>query len=274
MRTYEDKTVLVTGASKGIGRALAKKAARRGANVVLTARSEDLLEFLAAEIREEHGVEAMVIASNLASAEDAEYIHSRVLEAGVHVDVLANVAGLGRFGPFLQRPITDAEDTINVDVTALVALTHAFGKDFAAERRGGIINVGSLSGYQPVPYQAVYAASKALVLSFTYALRYELASSGVDVMVVSPGNTRTSFLEADAATSSLKHADTADRVAAQILNDFVKGRAQCIPGTPLHRLTSWGERVLPRGTLTKIAAAWSRKAGFDNLHLQASGSPR
>lgn len=263
MYDYSGRTVLVTGASKGIGRALAADAARRGANLVVTARSGGLLDELSRELHSEYGTRTNVIPSGLAGQEDAAHIHHQVRDAGIRVDILANVAGLGRFGPFIEQPIEDSVETIDVDISGLVALTHAFGRDLIEQGSGGIINVGSLSGNQPVPYQAVYAASKAFVLSFSHALRHELAGSGVNVMVVAPGNTRTSFADDPRAAGTRSHADSAERVARDILDAFGRGRAECVPGRFLNRLTSAGAGLLPRGAVTRLAALWAHSDGLD-----------
>lgn len=127
------------------------------------------------------------VPGNLSSAEDAVRIRDRATAAGISVDVLANVAGIGHFGPFAGQPLEQSLDMISVDVIGVVALTRLFVGDVVESgSAGGIINVGSLSGYQPVPYQAVYAAGKAFILSFSHALREELVGSGAHVMVAAP----------------------------------------------------------------------------------------
>src|SRR3954468_12912507 len=183
------ETALVTGASSGIGEQFARQLAARGHDVVLVARRADRLESLAAELP----TEAKVVACDLAS--DAASLGGRVQELGVQVDLLVNNAGFGTSGPFLEHdPARDAEQ-VRVNCEAVVTLTHGFLPGMVERRRGGVINVASSAGMQPIPYESVYAATKAFAISFTDALHTELRGSGVRVLAVNPGPVPTEWQE-------------------------------------------------------------------------------
>src|SRR6476659_369995 len=172
------ETALITGASSGIGEQFARQLAARGHDLVLVARRADRLERLAAELP----TKAHAVPCDLAT--DAASLRDRVAELGIEVELLVNNAGFGTSGPFLDNdPNRDAEE-VRVNCEAIVTLTHAFLPGMVQRGRGGIINVASSAGMQPIPYEAVYAATKAFVISFTDALHTELRSSGVRVLAV------------------------------------------------------------------------------------------
>ena len=181
------ETALVTGASSGIGEQFARQLAGRGHDLVLVARRADRLERLAAELP----TEAHVVACDLAT--DAASLAGRVQELGAEVDLLVNNAGFGTSGPFLEHdPERDAEQ-VRLNCEAVVTLSHAFLPGMVNRRRGGVINVASSAGFQPIPYESVYAATKAFVISFTDALHTELRGSGVRAMSVNPGPVPTEW---------------------------------------------------------------------------------
>lgn len=194
MKSYHSCTVLVTGASGGIGEAMARQLARDGAHLLLTARSEDRLESLAAEFRSE-GARADVLAHDLAQPGAAESLYERITEAGHTVDVLINNAGFGKLGAFAETDAATYEQMITLNVTNLVALTRLVLPGMLHRGTGGVLNVASTAAYQPVPYFAVYGATKAFVRSFSHALSAELDGTGVHVTCLSPGPTTTGFAE-------------------------------------------------------------------------------
>ncbi|PSK89650.1 hypothetical protein CLV63_12544 [Murinocardiopsis flavida] len=280
---YRGVTALVTGASKGLGRAYALELARRGARVILLARSEGDLRELAAQIRERHGRHgrpgttapdiatsgtaasdgevaevAEVLVGDLAAPDGPERIVRELHDRGLAVDLLLNNAGAGSAGPFLDRPLQPQLSSIGLNVSGLLALTHAIGTDLVARGSGGIINVSSTAAFQPMPYQASYAATKAFVLSFTEALAEELRGSGVHVMAAHPGAIATGFFDGTSATINA-YADTPAAVAARTLDDYARRRPVSYPGRALNRPLTWPARLLPRTTAARVAGGFNRR---------------
>ncbi|MGH9059863.1 MAG: SDR family NAD(P)-dependent oxidoreductase [Acidimicrobiales bacterium] len=265
MNEYTGITALVTGASKGLGTAYALELARRGANLVLVARSADALEHLATRIREEHGVRVDVIAADLGDRAGPAHVADVLRERAIDVDLLLNNAGLGSVGPFLDRPLEQPVLSVDVNITGLLALTHRLGQGMRARRSGGIINVASTAAFQPMPYQAAYAATKAFVLSFSEALAEELAGSGIRVMAAHPGPVATGFFDGTTATMDPRTTDSPEVVATETLDDFAKGRHASYPGRSGNRRKTWGARFLPRRRVAAITGRITRKAGFDKV---------
>jgi short-subunit dehydrogenase len=222
------ETALVTGASSGIGEQFARQLAARGHDLVLVARRADRLERLAGDLP----TEARVIACDLAN--DAASLSGRVQEIGAEVDLLVNNAGFGTSGPFLEHePERDAEQ-IRLNCEAVVTLSHAFLPGMRDRRRGGIINVASSAGFQPIPYESVYAATKAFVISFTDALHTELRGSGVRVMSVNPGPVPTEWQRVagyeEGRAGVVPGQISAEQVVSESLEAWDRGRRSIIPG--------------------------------------------
>lgn len=222
------ETALVTGASSGIGEQFARQLAARGHDLVLVARRADRLEQLAGELP----TDAKVIACDLAA--DAASLPGRVEEAGAQVDLLVNNAGFGTSGPFLEHdPQRDAEQ-VRLNCEAIVTLCHAFLPGMVERRRGGVINVASTAGMQPIPYEAVYAATKAFAISFTDALHIEHRGTGVRVMSVNPGPVPTEWQQVagyDESRSGVVPGEiSAEQVVRESLEAFDRGKRFVIPG--------------------------------------------
>ncbi len=264
MFEYDGITTLVTGASKGIGEALAVELARRGSHLVLVARSEKALEELAARLRSEHGVRVEVLSADLLATDAAERVEADLEARGLQVDLLVNNAGMGAVGPFLSRPFEPNVRSIQLNVVALMALTHRLGTAMLARGRGGILNVASVAAFQPMPFQASYAASKSFVLSFTEALAEELRGTDVRVMAAHPGATDTGFFDASSAEMHAGAA-TPEKVAARTLDDFARGRSISFPGNRSDRALAFVSRLLPRARTARIAGDFNRRAGFDQV---------
>ncbi|MEU1983426.1 SDR family oxidoreductase [Nocardia sp. NPDC019395] len=216
---YADQTVLITGASSGIGREFARALAARGASVVLVARRHDLLNELAAELRSAHGAAVEVIPCDLASPSTGADLRGAVAERNVRITSLINNAGFGTFGHFGDEDPERLEREIAVDVSAPVQLTSAFLPDLLAAGNGFLINVASMAAYAPTPRMAVYGASKAFVLNFTEALWSELRGRGVTVFALSPGATDTEFntvVGTDDATAGARMRSAAEVVATAL----------------------------------------------------------
>lgn len=196
-----NKWALITGASSGIGAELARVYAQAQHNVILVARREGRLLTLAEELRGE-GVEAHVIPMDLSLKKSPRQLFKAVQQLEVHVDVLVNNAGFTYLGPFVDMDLDAAEDMLQVDVVTMVALTHLFVKPMIAAGEGRILNISSTGAFQPMPGIALYAAGKALMLSFSEALSEELKGTGVSVTTLCPGATETELIEGVQAESS------------------------------------------------------------------------
>jgi short-subunit dehydrogenase len=218
---------LVTGASAGIGAEFARELSRKGYEVVLVARRRERLEELAAELGNAH-----VVTCDLAG--DAASLEERVAALGLQVDVLVNNAGFGTHGRFAEIDAAREAEEVRLNCEALVTLTHAFLPGMLERRRGGVITVASTAGMQPLPYEAVYSASKAFARAFSDALAAELRGSGVRVLCVNPGPVPTEWQEvAGYAPDYLPPVPgkiSAAQVARESLQAFERGRRTLIPG--------------------------------------------
>jgi short-subunit dehydrogenase len=262
MFTYRNAFALVTGASMGLGEAFAEALAARGTNLVLVARSFDTLNALAKRLKDQYGVQAIVLATDLAERDAATRISEELERQHIAVDLLVNNAGFGLTGDFLSNPLAREEDLIQVNIQALVSLSHKLGTAMAARKKGGIINVASNASFQPIPYMATYAASKAFVLHFTEALGHELSQSNVQVMATCPGPTATKFFDATSASQPSIKMDTAEVVVKRTLEAFDRQQRVVYPGRSSVRITSWLPRIIPRGLAVRAAAAASRGMGL------------
>jgi len=187
------KTVLITGASSGIGRALAGLFAQDGYGIIAVASHEEGLQRAAAELRSAGAVAFTPLVKDLTRAEAPQEIYAAVQAAGLRVDVLVNDAGVGQQGEFKDSDLDKDISIIRLNVEALVRLTRLFLPDMLARRSGRILNLGSVAGFQPGPLLAVYHASKAFVVSFSESLANELEGSGVTLTCLCPGPTDTDF---------------------------------------------------------------------------------
>jgi short-subunit dehydrogenase len=264
MHAYSNTTALVTGASKGLGEAYARELARRGADLILVARSADVLRDLAEQIQAAHHVRVDVITADLSDRNSPQAVADEIKRLGLRVDLLVNNAGLGSLGPFMSRPLEPNLQSIDVNITAMVSLTYLLCADMLKRGHGGVINISSAAAFQPMPYQASYAATKAFVLSFTEALAEELRGTGLRVMAAHPGTTDTEFFSRTTAAMDPK-ADTAESVAANTLDDFARGRPASYPGRASQRAWTLMSRVLPRTTAARVAGDVNRKFGFADV---------
>ncbi|MFY9917877.1 MAG: SDR family NAD(P)-dependent oxidoreductase [Mycobacterium sp.] len=237
---------LITGASDGIGRALATRIAVNGVNVVLVARSEAKLQELAGELSAAHGIETMVLAADLAEAGAADTIEALTSQLDIGLVVLA--AGFGTTGTFLETALTEELQLIAVNITAVARLSHTFAGRLAARGNGGIVLFGSIVGWQGVPGQANYAASKAYVQSLAEGLHDELEPLGVDVLAVAPGPVDSGF--GARAGLTMTSATSPDVVAAATLNALGRRRT-VIPGARGKFLTA-SLAPLPRRVRSRI----------------------
>jgi hypothetical protein len=184
--------IVVTGASSGIGRELARVAAREGFPMVLVARSSQALASLAAELA---GIRVHIVSLDLTDVNAGHIIERELERCGLYCDVLVNSAGVGLFGPIAGADRAEQMRLVDLNVRALIDLTMRFVPGMVARRRGGVLNLGSAYGYMPGPYMAMYLASKAFIRSFSYALAAELKGTGVTVTCLMPGVVQTAFFD-------------------------------------------------------------------------------
>jgi uncharacterized protein len=255
LRRRRGETVLITGASSGIGRELARLFAGDGADLVLIARSEGRLRELAGELAAEYGVQAQVVPADLSRPGNPEEIAQTLAQRHVDVDVLVNNAGFGTHGPVAGIGVGRQLEMIEVNVAALTALTALLLPGMLERRRGAILNVASTAAFQPGPNQAVYCATKAYVLSFTEALAEEVRGSGVRVSCLAPGATDTGFAaQADMAGTRLFRRGVMDagRVAQAGRDGLQRGKTLIIPGLR-NRVLAFSVRLSPRVLVTRVS---------------------
>ncbi len=255
LRRRQGETVLVTGASSGIGRELARLFAGDGADLVLIARSEGRLHELAGELEAAYGVTAQVVPADLSRPASPGEIAEALAQQHIQVDVLVNNAGFGAHGPIAGIGAKRQLDMIEVNIAALTRLTALLLPGMLERRRGAILNIASTAAFQPGPHQAVYCATKAYVLSFTEALAEEVRGSGVQVCCLAPGATDTGFA-AQAGTQGTRlfrrGVMDAGRVARAGHEGMRQGRTLVIPGLR-NRALAFSVRLAPRTLVTRIA---------------------
>ena len=249
------ETVLVTGASSGIGSELAKCFAAEGCRLVLVSRKADALETLATELRKDHKIQAQVFTADLARPETPVRLAARLDHVGIRVDVLVNNAGFGAQGPFAQLDLQRQLDMVQVNVTAVMHLTGLLLPGMLKRRHGGILNVASTAAFQPGPGMAVYYATKAFVLSFTEAIAEELAGTGITVSALCPGPTTTNFGKAAGGhfrPIAHKVAMSAEAVARIGHRAFRRGQVVAVTGLR-NEILAASVRFTPRALVRKVA---------------------
>jgi short-subunit dehydrogenase len=255
-----DATCVVTGASSGLGTALARRLSRRGHHVTLVARRADRLGALADELGD-----ATAMPCDLADAPQREALIAALQDGARRVDVLVNNAGFGTLGHYLDADPAREREMIGVNVDAPVALCRAFAPAMATRRNGAILTVASIAAFSPLPGMSLYAGTKSLLLSFSSGLHAELASHGVTVTVMCPGGIRTEFADVAGGASLAKRLPASiwmnpDAVAAHGLDGLDRGRFLVVPGR-INRVGGLIARHVPRPLLVGVAArAMTRRA--------------
>jgi len=253
-------TTLITGASSGIGHALAKLFAAGGDNVVLTARSEGKLSELGKSLQQLYNITATIVPSDLSKIDQVDQVCDCLHERGIEVDNLVNSAGFGALGKFAELSVDRQTDMLMVNIVALTKLTRNLLPAMLHRKTGGVLNVGSIAAYQAGPNMAVYYASKAYVLSFTEALREELAGTGLHVTCLEPGPTETGFGQ-DSGMGKLdmfsSHAMSATDVAKAGYDGYRKNLDVVIPGWQNRMMVS-GIGFLPRFATRKMVGKMQR----------------
>ena len=275
MSVYKDKFALVTGASTGIGYAIAKELANRGANLIIsaTARSEDKLQELSKEIKE-LGSDCHIFLEDLSKRDSGRSLYDQIKLKNLHVDLLVNNAGYGRWGTYHEVDMDDYADMIQLNITSLSELSHLFIPDMISKGEGGVINVGSVASLTPVPYSSVYAATKAYVLSLSEGLRYEYKDFNIRIMALLPGATISNFGHvATAKSDKLRERlnkrsksavgtvfQTSHEVAVECLDGFEKDKQFIIPGKS-NRRTALITKFMPRTKVLSTVGSLFKKIG-------------
>jgi short-subunit dehydrogenase len=248
------ETVLVTGASSGIGLELASVFAEQGSSLVLTARREEKLEELADRLRSQHDSDVHVVAADLADPAAPSDIQRAIHEQDITIDVVVNNAGFGVHGPLYELPVQRQLDLLQVNLVALTHLTRRFLPGMVERGRGGVLNVASTAAFQPGPTMAAYFASKAFVLSLTEALAEELRGTGVTATCLAPGPTATEFEDqADMKGVLLFRLGTmtARNVARAGYRGFRRGKVLVVPRIT-NRMAAMAVRFAPRSLVRKV----------------------
>jgi len=246
-------TTLITGASSGIGAAFARRLAALGRNVFLVARSEDKLITLCNELGRISNIRAQYLATDLSKSDSALNLVEETKKRGLNIDTLINNAGFGSMGDFAKLDIARELNMIDLNIKALVELTYRFLVPMRELKQGTIINVASTAGFQPVPFMATYAASKAFVLSFSEALWEENRAHGIHVMALCPGVTETNFFEAAQVDHPpMRTAQTAEDVVATALRGLARQKSHVVSGWT-NLLMVEAERFVPRSLVIRVA---------------------
>jgi short-subunit dehydrogenase len=255
------KTALVTGASGGIGKELARLFAADGYGLVLVARSRDKLARLSAELDAKAGTPTRVLPADLARPEAPQEIFDALQREGVELDALVNNAGVGSYGLFAETELRAELDLLQINVVALTHLTKLFLPGMIERGRGRILNVASTAAFQPGPLMAVYYASKAYVLSLSEALANELEGTGVTITTLCPGPTETGFVVAAGMSESKlfdRYAMDARTVAEAGYRGMLDGKTIVIPGFR-NALVARSVGLMPRGFVTKVVRGIQEK---------------
>jgi len=248
-------TTLITGASAGLGVEFARLAAADGDDLVLVARRRDPMATLAAELSAKYGNRVTIIEADLRTHDGVQHVIDTVVRDGIAVETLVNNAGYGLYGGFAEREADGQLGIVDVNVRALTELTHALLPGMLQRRRGRIMLVGSVGGFLPGPYLAVYYASKAYVLSFGEALAEELRGSGVTVSVLAPGPTSTEFQDVAglgiSRVSSVTPMMSAAAVARIGYSGMKAGTVVVVPGFT-NRLSAMMISIMPRAMVRRV----------------------
>jgi short-subunit dehydrogenase len=250
-----DTLALVTGASSGIGAEFARQLAGEKIDLVLVARRADRLEELAAELETSAGIQCHVILRDLSQSGAAEELFAATERQGWVIEWLVNNAGFGTNGFFENLPLERELEEIRLNVESVVALSRLYLPGMLSRRRGRIVNLGSIGSFLPVPYMATYGATKAFVLSFSEALANELAGTGVGVLAVCPGATRTEFQQVAGVDENVPDFSymSAEAVVRGAIMAAKAGRRLYVPGW-MNKVSFASMKITPRRVTARVAA--------------------
>jgi hypothetical protein len=257
---WAGKWALVTGASAGIGVALARELAAGGTNLVLTARRKERLETLARELSSAHKIRVEIFAADLAQTNAPQQIFAHTQGKEITVDLLINNAGFGAYGAFATVETRRLLDMVQVNCGAVVHLTRLYLPQMLKQRRGDVLILASTASFQAVPFISTYAATKAFDLLFAEGLAEEVKPYGVRVCALCPGSTESEFHEIagqSGLAAARKNRETAEKVARVGLQALAAGKSYVISGTGNY-LGAHSQRLVPRGVVTRIAGKMFR----------------
>lgn len=250
---------LITGASGGIGEAFAHRLAAAKRNLVLVARSAEKLRQLSDELSNRHGITAVPIALDLIEPEADKQLFQETEKQGIEIDCLINNAGFGSMGDFATLDLDRELQMIDLNISCLVALTHRYLAKMRERKQGTIINVSSAAGFQPIPFMATYAATKAFVTSFSEAVAEENRPFGIQVLALCPGSTKTNFHAAAnmERAMAVKGQETAEDVVETAMRAIGTGRSMIVSGWT-NWLVATGVNFLPNSFITRVMAKGMR----------------
>ncbi|MBD2200036.1 MULTISPECIES: SDR family NAD(P)-dependent oxidoreductase [Calothrix] len=249
---------LITGASSGIGAVFAQELAKQNKNLVLVARSEEKLQQIAATLQAQYPISIQIIKQDLTEADAVNQIFSKLESQQINIDFLVNNAGFGEYGAFTQTQWERNQKMIQLNILALVELTYKFLPSMIRNNYGRIINVASIAAFQPMPYVSVYGATKAFVLSFTEALWAENQNTGVNILALCPGSTKTEFFQEagwgqySTNSSAYQNADEPLTVVKIALKAIEQGNSYSVPGNFVNQIIVNIPRLLPRKMTAKF----------------------
>ena len=248
------KTVLITGASAGIGKETAFVYAENKYNLILAARRKDCLEAIKKEVEEKHKVKVDIFEIDLSKTDSAEQLYNNVKEANLPVDVLINNAGFGINGLFKDTAIKNEENMLILNIITLTKLTKLFVQDMVKTQSGHIINIASTAAFQGIPGMACYAASKAYVLHFSEAIAQELKKDNINITVINPGATQSEFAKTAGFDSEdfFSKAPTSRDLGVFIYESMKKEKISAIHGFK-NKIMAFSTRLTPRNLLVKVA---------------------
>lgn len=249
---------IITGATKGIGKAIAEGLAQRGKNLILIARSEDILRWLSLDFADKYKVQVLYLVLDLTQADFIKNIEGFIVTKGLEVEGLVNNAGFGKWGRFDKMKIDKVKAMMRLNMSATVELTHKILNLRKGHQPLYVLNIASTASFQPVPYFSVYAASKIFILSFSRALREELKQEKVYVSCLCPGPTRTEFFSKAEASHTLLNSGIVtmkpEKVARSAIKGMFKKKEIIIPGLQ-NKINYFGSKIFPVSLVLKIVKA-------------------
>jgi short-subunit dehydrogenase len=251
---------LVTGASRGLGKYFARALAARKRNLIIIARSQDKLESVAAELKTAHGVEIVALPFDLASPSAGQRLTQELSERKLSIDLLVNNAGFGDQGEFLKLSLARQLEMINLQNATIVELTYNLLPAMIEQRRGGIINVSSMAGFQPIPYATIYSATKSFLTTFSLALEGEMRRYKVAVVTICPGRLRADTEEPEEGErkkvpgGEQTHEDVV-RLALRMLD---RGGGLVIPGA-MNKFAAFAAKLIPRSRVARLIGKMTKK---------------
>lgn len=253
---FQGKWALITGASAGIGVALARELARHGAKFILTARRQERLDTLAAELRGK-GAEVRIVAADLNHPAAPQQIYDATEDAGIPVDILIDNAGLGQFGAFASSPIDQELSQVRVNCEAVVHIARLFVPRMVERRRGWILITASTASFQPLPYFSTYAATKAFDRFFAVGLAHEVARFGIKVIALCPGPTESEFFDVASAAALRRGVQSAEDVARIGIAALARGKRTAITNLA-GSSTAFASRLFPTGLIAYFVERFAR----------------